>query len=65
MRGRGLMLGLELDIPGGDFVPRAQELGLLINCTAGNVLRFLPPFIIRRRHVDEAIEALLEAFRQQ
>ena len=65
VRGRGLMLGLELDIPGGDFVPRAQELGLLINCTAGNVLRFLPPFIIRRRHVDEAIEALLEAFRQQ
>ena len=48
LRGRGLMVGLELNIPGGGFVPRAQELGLLMNCTAGNILRFLPPFVIER-----------------
>ena len=64
LRGRGLMVGLELNIPGGGFVPRAQELGLLMNCTAGNILRFLPPFVIEREHVDEAIAALDEAFRQ-
>lgn len=64
LRGRGLMVGLELSIPGGGFVPRAQELGLLMNCTAGNILRFLPPFVIEREHVDEAIAALDEAFRQ-
>ncbi|MYB53224.1 MAG: aspartate aminotransferase family protein [Acidobacteriia bacterium] len=64
LRGRGLMVGLELNIPGGGFVPRAQELGLLMNCTAGNILRFLPPFVIERGHVDEAIAALDEAFRQ-
>ena len=64
LRGRGLMLGLELNVPGGEFVTRAQELGLLINCTAGNVLRFLPPYTINRRHVDMAISTLLEAFRQ-
>ena len=64
LRGRGLMVGLELNIPGGAFVPRAQELGLLMNCTAGNILRFLPPFVIEREHVDEAIAALDEVFRE-
>ncbi len=64
LRGRGLMVGLELNIPGGGFVPRAQQLGLLMNCTAGNILRFLPPFVIEREHVDEAVAALDEAFRQ-
>lgn len=64
LRGKGLMLGLELNVPGAEFVTRAQELGLLINCTAGNILRFLPPYIIKRRHVDMAISSLLEAFRQ-
>ena len=58
------MLGLELNVPGAEFVTRAQELGLLINCTAGNILRFLPPYIINRRHVDMAVSSLLEAFRQ-
>lgn len=64
LRGRGLMVGLELSVPGGGFVPRAQELGLLMNCTAGNILRFLPPFVIEREHVDEAVAALDEVFRQ-
>ena len=64
LRGRGLMVGLELSIPGGGFVPRAQELGLLMNCTAGNILRFLPPFVIEREHVDEAIAALDQVFSQ-
>lgn len=57
-RGRGLMAALVLSVPGGDFVPKAQERGLLMNCTAGNVLRFLPPFVINRSHVDEAIGIL-------
>ena len=63
IRGRGLMLGLELNVPGGEFVTRAQELGLLINCTAGNILRFLPPYIIEREHVDLAIACLEQVFR--
>ena len=64
LRGRGLMVGLELSIPGGEFVPQAQELGLLMNCTAGNILRFLPPFVIEREHVDEAVAALDQVFGQ-
>ncbi len=62
LRGRGLMLGLELNVPGGEFVLRAQRLGLLINCTAGNILRLLPPYIIEQEHVDLAISCLERAF---
>ena len=63
-RGRGLMLGLELSVPGSEFVGQAQAAGLLINCTAGNILRFLPPFIIEDEHVDEAV-AILDAILSQ
>ncbi|MBI1353435.1 MAG: acetylornithine/succinylornithine family transaminase [Acidobacteria bacterium] len=63
-RGRGLMVGLELSVPGKWVVPAAQERGLLLNCTAGNILRFLPPYIIERRHIDQAIDALNQVFEQ-
>ena len=64
LRGKGLMVGLELDVPGGEFVPRAQDLGLLINCTAGSILRFLPPYVIEPEHVDEAIGVLEQLFEE-
>ena len=64
LRGRGLMLGLELSVEGGGFVPQAQDAGLLINCTAGNVLRMLPPYIIDREHADEAVGILDSIFEQ-
>ena len=57
-RGKGLMVGLELTVAGNWVVPQAQEKGLLMNCTAGNILRFLPPYIVERGHVDEALAAL-------
>ena len=62
LRGRGLMIGVELTVPGGNFVPLAQEAGLLINCTAGNVLRMLPPFVVTRNHADEAVGILDSIF---
>lgn len=61
VRGRGLMAGLELTVPGSGYVSRARERGLLINCTAGTVLRFLPPYVISRDHVDEAAAILDDA----
>ena len=64
LRGKGLMAGLELAVEGTGFVPRAQDEGLLTNCTAGNILRFLPPFVIERKHVDEAIGILDRVFRE-
>ena len=58
VRGRGLILGLKLDIPGADIVKQAMAKGLLINCTADTVLRFVPPLIVTRAEIDTAIDIL-------
>jgi len=58
VRGKGLMLGAELTIQGRDITNRCLEQGVIINCTAGNVLRFVPPLIIKPVHVDEMIAVL-------
>jgi predicted acetylornithine/succinylornithine family transaminase len=64
VRGYGLMIGAELSIPGKQIVSSAMSKGLLMNCTHDTVLRFLPPYIITERHVDEAIGILESAFRE-
>jgi len=61
VRGVGLMLGLELDREGAPFVAKAQERGLLINCTQGNILRLLPPFVLTDRELDQGLHILKEA----
>ena len=48
IRGMGLMIGIELDRPCGELVKRALDAGLLINVTADNVVRLLPPLVITR-----------------
>lgn len=58
VRGSGLMLGVELDRPGKDIVVDAMQEGLLINCTNVNVLRCLPPYVLRKKDVDKAIKVL-------
>jgi acetylornithine/N-succinyldiaminopimelate aminotransferase len=58
VRGMGLMLGMELDRPGADVVVRCLERGLLINCTADRVLRFVPPLVVTRAEVDEGLDIL-------
>jgi acetylornithine/N-succinyldiaminopimelate aminotransferase len=58
VRGAGLMLGVEMTVPGKQMVLDAMAEGLLINCTHDTVLRFLPPYIITEREVDTAIGAL-------
>jgi acetylornithine aminotransferase len=55
IRGLGLIIGVELDIEGGPLVVKAMERGLLMNCTVGNVLRFVPPLIVNRVEIDEAM----------
>ncbi len=60
VRGRGLMLGIDTGRECRDAVLKALEKGLLVNCTAGSVLRFLPPLVVRKEHVDEAIRILEE-----
>ena len=62
VRGRGLMLAVELSIPGAGIVSDCMRKGLLINCTNENVLRFVPPLIITKQDVDKAIGILDESF---
>ncbi|MCS7261913.1 MAG: aspartate aminotransferase family protein [Aquificaceae bacterium] len=60
VRGKGLMVGLELEKECSELVLRALERGLILNCTAGKVLRLLPPLIVQEQHVDRAVEILRE-----
>jgi acetylornithine/N-succinyldiaminopimelate aminotransferase len=60
-RGVGLMRALELDRPGRPVVAAALSMGLVMNATAGNVLRFLPPLTITIEEIDEGVEILSNA----
>lgn len=60
VRGKGLMVGLELTEPGAEYVNKLREAGFLINCTADKVLRFVPPLIITKAEIDEFVKALDE-----
>jgi acetylornithine/succinyldiaminopimelate/putrescine aminotransferase len=58
VRGLGLILGMELDRPGGPIVEACMKEGFLINCTQEKVLRFIPPLIVDRGEIDLLVEAL-------
>lgn len=62
VRGLGLLVGIELDRDGGDIVDKMREKGVLINCTAGNVLRLAPALIISKNDIDTMIEKLDQVF---
>lgn len=59
-RGLGLMRGLELTEPAGPYVLKALEKGVIFMGAGTNVIRFVPPLVIRKEHVDEMIEILEE-----
>jgi acetylornithine/N-succinyldiaminopimelate aminotransferase len=58
IRGKGLMIGIELDRPCKEIVEQALAAGLLINVTADNVVRLLPPLIFTREHVQHLVDGL-------
>jgi acetylornithine/N-succinyldiaminopimelate aminotransferase len=58
IRGKGLMLGIQLSCPGQPFVERALDRGLLINCTHETVLRLLPPFTLSSEQAREILRIL-------
>ena len=60
VRGKGLMLACALTTEGADIVQTCQERGLLINCTGGKTLRFVPPLIITEQDIDAALAILDE-----
>ena len=65
VRGFGLMIGVEMEIPGKQMLLDAMAEGLLINCTHDTVLRFLPPYIITERDVDTAVKVIGKIFAKQ
>jgi acetylornithine aminotransferase len=65
VRGRGLMVGLELAVPGAKFVSKCLERGAIINCAHDTVLRFVPPLVAGRLEVDEMAGILEGVFREE
>lgn len=61
VRGMGLMAGLELEIDGKGIYEECLKRKLLINCTQGNVLRLMPPMVVKEKEIDRAIHILDEA----
>lgn len=59
-RGLGLMRGLELTEPAEPYVLKALEKGVVFMSAGANVIRFVPPLVIRKEHVDEMIKILEE-----
>src|SRR5215469_2879977 len=57
-RGRGLLLGLDLGRPARTVAEHGLAQGYLLNVVQGNVLRFLPPFLLERQHVDAVMDLL-------
>ncbi|MFI5295471.1 MAG: acetylornithine transaminase [Thermodesulfovibrionales bacterium] len=58
VRGMGLLIGMELTRDGMPIVKACMDRGLLINCTAGNILRFMPPLIVTEKEIDHLIDVL-------
>ena len=64
VRGAGLMRALELAMPSKPFVQKALDRGLIINSTHDTALRFLPPLIIEKKHVDQFHKVMDEIFEE-
>lgn len=62
IRGMGLLVGMELTRDGGPVVKACMERGVLINCTAGNILRFMPPLIVTEKEIDHLLDILEQVF---
>lgn len=64
IRGRGYMIGIQLDQPCGELVKKALEQNLLINVTRGDTIRLLPPFVIQDQQIDELIDKVVSLIHQ-
>jgi acetylornithine/succinyldiaminopimelate/putrescine aminotransferase len=60
VRGRGLLVGAELDVPAQPIVDAALDAGLVCLTSGAHVLRLAPPLVVDASHVDRAIEILTE-----
>ena len=58
IRGMGLMIGIELNHECGYFTDAAAENGVILNVTAGNVIRLIPPLIISKNEIDRVVDVI-------
>ena len=64
IRGRGLMIGVELDRPCGELVGQALDRQLLINVTVDNVVRLLPPLNLSKDEAGQIVSLLVPLIRE-
>ena len=64
IRGRGLMLGIELTVPCGELLGRAAENGLLLSVTADSVIRIVPSLVMSTAEADEVVAILVPLIKQ-
>jgi acetylornithine/N-succinyldiaminopimelate aminotransferase len=58
VRGKGLMIGMELKMDGSSIIDKARDRGVLLNCISENVIRFSPPLVITKEQIDRVVEVL-------
>ncbi|MGA1796857.1 MAG: aspartate aminotransferase family protein [bacterium] len=63
IRGKGLMVGMELECSGKGIVEQCLERGLIINCTMDRVLRLLPPLVVTEELIERAMDILFSAIK--
>ena len=61
VRGKGLMIGVELTIPGRPVVEKMFEQRVLSNAAGGNVLRIVPPLVISQQEIDYVVDAIVNS----
>lgn len=61
-RGKGLMQGLEFSVPVKDYIAKSMDKGMILIGAGANIIRFVPPLIITREHIDEMIDILESNF---
>ena len=65
IRGEGLILAIQLNVPGKALVTKLLDAGFITNCTQEKILRFLPPLIITKKQIDRFLKTfrtLLEGY---
>lgn len=64
VRGKGLMIGVELSFPGADVAKEMLKRGVLSNCASNNVMRLVPPLNISKEELDTVVTVLIESIKE-
>ncbi len=64
-RGKGFMQGLEFSVPVGDIIRDCQKEGLLLISAGANIIRFVPPLVIEKEHIDRMYEILTKVLQNR